>query len=180
MIKLSKYFYNKCEEFANLQVQNSSRLYKHRGEPRVEKIIQDIIVGKLGEVAAYQYLIDRGYKVKKPDFEIYETRRKSYGADLVTDCGLNVHVKSQSQDSRKKYGSSWLFQKSDSLVKLPQDDDYILMVSVENLEADILGIVRAEDLLEVYAEPKVFRYKHTKRALYLDDIIDNDIDMEAL
>ncbi len=56
------------------------------------------------------------------------------------------------------------------------------MVAVDELVAEILGIVLASDLLdnELFEEPKVPRYRHTKHALYLDSIIEKDINLEVL
>ena len=50
-IKISKYNYNKCVDFANKQLKTSAKLYAYRGESKKEKIVYDIIVGKLAELA---------------------------------------------------------------------------------------------------------------------------------
>lgn len=181
-VQLSRYYFNRCVEFAEKQLQTSKHLYAYRGESNLDKMKNDIITGKLGEVAALKYLSDKGYRCTKPDFEIYHGRRKSFDSDLKTKCGWNVHVKSQSAESQKKYGCSWLLQKSDSLVKAPSDSDIILMVSMEGCTAEILGTVLAEDLLRhgLFMEPKVPRYGVTKVALYLDSIKETEINLEVL
>ena len=76
-VKISKYNYNKCVDFANKQLKTSADLYAYRGEAKKEKIVYDIIVGKLAELAVCKFL-----KSSKPDFTIYERRKKSYGPDL--------------------------------------------------------------------------------------------------
>ena len=181
-IKLSNYYYDKCANFADEQLETSKDLYAYRGEHRTKKIREDIIVGKLGEVAAYKYLKARGYDVNKPDFSIYEQFNKSFAADLVTNCGKGIHVKSQGFDSMMRYGASWLLQKRDKLVCKPTDSDFILMVSIKGLEANILGIVSADDLTTngLYDEPRVHRYARTKVALYFDAIKNSGISMEAI
>ena len=109
-IKVSKYNYNKCVDFANKQLKTSKALYTYRGENKKEKIVYDIIVGKLAELAVTKFL-----KCSKPDFTIYERRKKSYSPDLRLG-NLRIHVKGQSEESVKRYGHSWLFQRSDQIV----------------------------------------------------------------
>ena len=172
LIQLNKRNLKKCEEFADAQLDTSKHLYAYRGEKRIEKIRDDIITGKMGELAACKYLKILGYKSNKPDFEIYKGRRKSFEADLITKCGKYIHVKSQGKESLKRYGASWLLQKSDPIVKESLEDHYILMISVCDLEAVVLGICKVSELhsKDLFGEPKVFTYQRTKKALYLSDI----------
>lgn len=181
-IKLSKYYFDKCAKFADEQLETSKDLYNYRGEHRLSKMREDIITGKLGEVAAYKYLKQRGYDVNRPDFTIYERANKSFAADLVTKCGKSVHVKSQGYESMMRYGASWLLQKSDSLVRKPAEEDHVLMVSIRGLEADVLGVVNARDLYKggLYEEPKVSRYAYTKKAIYFDSIKQAGLSLESL
>ena len=181
-VSLSKYYFDKCAKFADEQLETSKDIYAYRGEARLHKMREDIIIGKLGEVAAYKYLKARGFKVNKPDFTIYDRFNKSFAADLITDCGKCVHVKAQGFDSMMRYGASWLLQKSDSLTKRPSEDDHILMVSIKGNEANILGVVRALDLQSfgLFEEPKVFRYAKTKKAIYFDSIKRAGVPLEVL
>ena len=182
IINVSKYYLDKCTDFANKQLETSKNLYAYRGEKNTNKMVEDIIIGKMGEVGVYTYLKDKGYDVNKPDFEIYKGRRKSYAADIISDCGIMVHVKSQSVLSRKRYGSSWLFQMNDSLITLPHASEYVILAAVEGRDVEILASLSAGDMVEyeVYEEPKVPRYRHTKRAIYLDKFKDSGIDLKAL
>mgnify|MGYP000244693808 CR=1 FL=1 len=181
-IELSQYYYDKCAEFADRQLETSKDCYRRRGERRIDVIRHNLITGKLGEIAAYKYMVNHGYKVSKPDFTIYERRNKSFDADLSTDCGINVHVKSQGYDSLMRYGASWLLQKSDKLVKTGGEKEFILMVSMKGLQADVLGVVSVDDLHEheLFEEPKVSRYAHTKKAIYFDSIKQSGISLEAI
>lgn len=181
-LNLSKYYFDKCAKFADAQMESSKDLYIYRGEHRMSKIREDIIIGKLGEVAAYKYLKKRGYDVNKPDFSIYERANKSFAADLVTACGKSVHVKAQGFDSMMRYGASWLLQKTDSLTYLPDEEEYILMVNIRGDEANILGVVSACDMVdhELFEEPKVSRYGQTKCAIYFDSIKQAGISLESL
>ena len=181
-LNISKYYFDKCVKFADAQLETSKDLYSYRGEFRLSKIREDIIIGKLGEVAAYKYLKEKGFKVNKPDFTIYDRFNKSFAADLVTNCGKQIHVKSQSFDSMMRYGSSWLMQKSDSITFAPSFNDFILMVNISKGEANVLGVVSAVDLLSkgLFEEPKVSRYARTKKAIYFDSIKRSNVSLEAL
>ncbi len=181
-IKLSDYYFEKCAKFADDVLESNKDLYSYRGESNVMKMKEDNIYGKLGEIAAYKYMKKRGFDVNKPDFEIYERVNKSYGADLITKCGKNIHVKSQGFKSMMRYGASWLLQKNDKITRNPTEDDYILMVSINANEADVLGVVRVLDLIdnELFEEPKVARYARTKKALYFDSIKNSGISLDSL
>ena len=168
-IKISKYYLDKCRDFAEKQLKGSKDLYAYRGEHNLEKMLEDIVVGKLGECAVYKYLSDRGLYCTRPDFKIYEAKRKSFDADLFCE-NCPVHVKSQSVLSSKRYGSSWLFQKSDSLLKCDTTQEFMAFTKVDGDEVDILGIVRAIDIQDLYGECAVFRYRKTKVALYWDEV----------
>ena len=166
-VKISKYNYNKCVDFATKQLKTSKDLYTYRGENKKEKIVYDIIVGKLAELAVCKFL-----KCSKPDFTIYERRKKSYGPDLRLG-NLRVHVKGQSEESVQRYGHSWLFQRSDQIVRNATPYDIIILtsVSVRKLEVQILKLIRARDINK-WGECKVPQYRHTKVALYLEEIKD--------
>ena len=49
VISISPDIYDKCVVFAKNRVDSSSELYKFRGESRVSKQLEDIVVGTLGE-----------------------------------------------------------------------------------------------------------------------------------
>lgn len=181
-VSLSNYYFDKCRKFADEQLSTSKDMYAYRGEHRLSKMREDIIIGKMGEVAAYKYLKAKGYDVSKPDFTIYERPKKSFDADLVTSCGKNIHVKSQGFDSMMRYGASWLLQKSDKITKTSSCNDFILMVSLKGMIADILGVVSVSDIIQndLYEDPKVSRYAYTKKALYFDSIKHAGISLEAI
>lgn len=179
-VKISKYYLQKCLEFADLQVEGSKNLYAYRGESRVDKIISDIVIGKTAEVGVMTYLKNLGYGCSKPDFSIYERQRKSFDADLYTDCGLQIHVKAQGLVSHKRYGASWLLQKSDKITSKPSTKDYMIMVLVDGQDCTILGVCRVADIVPCLGEPRVPSYRHTKKALYLEDLKVNNVNLSAL
>ena len=166
-VKISKYNYNKCVDFANKQLKPSADLYAYRGEAKKEKMAYDIIVGKLAELAVAKFL-----KCSKPDFTIYERRKKSYSPDLRLG-NLRVHVKGHSEESIQRYGHSWLFQRNDQIVRNATPYDIIILtsVSVRKLEVHILKLIRAREINK-WGECKVPHYRHSKVALYLEEIKD--------
>ena len=166
-VKISKYNYKKCVDFANKQLKTSADLYAYRGEAKKEKMVYDIIVGKLAELGVTKYL-----KCSKPDFTIYERKKKSYSADLRLG-NLRIHVKGQSEESVARYGHSWLFQRTDWNVRkaTPYDVIILTVVSVRKLEVRILKLIRAREINK-WGECKVPSYRHSKVALYLKEIED--------
>lgn len=169
-LKISNLWIRKCEEFADQQLKDSYNLYKHRGEQRIEKMRDDIIVGKLVELAAYKFLKPMFTNLSKPDFTIYERKNKSFSADLYTKA-VSFHVKGQSEQSRKKYGSSFLFQKTDPVIRTPEPNHFIIVgvVDEEKLFVTLLGCISAANMKQYIKEPKNPTYALTKVAVYVDD-----------
>jgi len=145
---------------------NSTTIYKSRGGFKTD----DILIGALGEIAAQRYLIELGYEVGAPDFNIYKRGEKSYAADLHDSLGHCFHVKSQGLKSAKLYGNSYLMQKYDCVVTNATDDDIFVptLVDVDGLEVTFFGILPFKDV--VFGECKVPFLNKTKVAIYLDDM----------
>ena len=177
-ITLSPEIIEKCQKFAEDRLTLSGALYKLRGEQNKAKMIEDIMIGTMGEFGVYAHLKNKGIEVSEPDLKIYEKRKKTFAADLSNE-EIDIAVKSQSQSSIRKYGVSFLFQRSDKLVSSPGNRAYIAFTSVDGSVVEIVGIVKAVDLLPYYAECKVPMYRGTKVALYLKDFQDK-ISLESL
>lgn len=177
-IKINKRDKQKCEEFANESVDSSLGHYKRRGQGNRDKIIQDIITGKLGEIAAYRLLNRNGIHSRQPDFEIYESRKKSFDSDLSCN-EYQFHCKAQTEDSASKYGISWLLQyggqgygHTDKLFKHCSPYDYLIPSMVSDKYVSIYGIIKVATLFEkdLVKLPKLEWFHKTKRAIYFDDI----------
>ena len=170
--------YKLCAEFASKRVGGSADEYKRRGEARISKIEQDILTGALGEHAAYEYLLSKNLKVSEPDLAIYDKKSKSFSADLQAAEGL-FHVKAQTQESADKYGFSWLCQKQDKILKQPKADEFFIFAGVKEDLVDLKAIVLVQDIIdnELISEPKVWKYRHSKVALYLDDILNSNMEL---
>jgi hypothetical protein len=178
--EISSYYQEVCEQFAEDQLSTSKDLYSYRGESRLDKMKDDIITGKMAELAARKFLLELGYSCPKPDFSIYERQNKSYEPDLTTECGLRIHVKSQGLVSYKRYGASWLLQKNDRLTRDPDKKDILIMVLVDEAECEILGSCKVLNLVDHLEEPRVPSYRHTKRALYLTTLKDRGVNLRAI
>ena len=87
---------------------------------------------------------------------------------------IEVHVKSQSLKSEKRYGQSYLFQRSDKLVSSPKVEDVMAFttVDVKNESVEVVGFVNSKIMadLKLYGECEVPRYRHTKVAVYLKEL----------
>lgn len=160
-----------CREFAKKRIKSSKGLYAYRGESKSDKMIQDIVIGTIGEWAIKEYFDLHGMDCTVPDMTIYEKNNKSYNADLLINY-YDVHVKSQGIKSAKLYGNSYLVQRSDKVVKEPSDKDLFAFaeVDLDNNEVRILGFCPAKRM--IYGECKVPRYRHTKKAIYIKDLKD--------
>jgi hypothetical protein len=178
VIKINAKDYGKCLEFAQGQIETSLSHYKRRGQGSQDKIIEDIVTGKLGEIAAYRMLKRHGIYAKEPDFEIYDTRGKSFDAD-ITWKGVNFHCKSQSDDSANKYGTSWILQyggngygHTDKLFKACNDNDFLVPSRVCDNHVILFGIYKIQRLFdqEMIKLPRLKWFQDSKRAIYLEDL----------
>jgi hypothetical protein len=162
-------------------MEGSQKTYFYRGEQNKDKILEDLIIGAYGEWAAYEFLRIQGIKVSKPDMAIYSAADKTFKADLIHK-DYDIHVKSQGLASVKRYGNSWLLQKSDKVVKEPSLRDILLLTNVADKRVQILGLVLAVDLKNegCHEECRVFRYRDTKVALYFDNIKQRGIVLSTL
>jgi hypothetical protein len=166
LIKINQETIEKCTKFAEECV-GTNKYYASRGQSNRAKIVQDIITGKMGEFAAYELLSSKFREVSQPDLEIYHGGRKSHSADITAD-GFLFSVKTQSLDSVKRYGLSWLMEKN-SLSKFA-GHYVILCLQIDDSTILVQNVVPFEAMLSVQAEPRLKHLK-TKAAFYYDDII---------
>lgn len=184
-ISLETSILESSKQFALDRVGLSEDLYRQRGEARKSKMVEDIQVGTMAEWACYEYLrgtARNSTKITKPDTKIYTAKKKSFSPDIVYTLKsgetANFHIKSQTYKSAKAYGASWLFQKTDKLFADPAENDYAIFCLVEDDRVDIVACVQVKDLVQrdLLEEPKVWKYRGTKQAIYLDHVLEADID----
>ena len=149
----------------------TNKYYASRGQSNVEKITADITTGKLGEWAAYELLLSKFPDATKPDLEISRGGKKSHSADLVAG-GHSFSVKTQSLESVKKYGMSWLMEKN-SLDKFT-GHYVILCMEIEKNCILIQNVVQFSDMLACQAEPRLKHLK-SKCAFYYNDMMLKEI-----
>jgi len=172
-----------CEEFALNSVDTHLKHYKARGQVNRDKIIRDIVVGKMGEMAFARHLAcSKIGVVGVADFAIHKGRRKKFSADLEFEsCGVvyPIHVKSQDSISSDKYGDSWLFQwggsgfgHTDKVFKSYSELELFACCKVDGVRVKLHGIYKLKDIFDnnLFKEPKLAWFKNTKKALYLKDI----------
>ena len=172
--KITQGLYEKVEKFAEARM-SSKKLYNYRGKSSDEKIKEDIIIGTLGEWAVYKILKKQGFNCTRPDMKIYETKRKSFKADLrIANLDKDIHVKSQGTKSIRRYGHSWLLQRSDSLVKSPPLNAIMAFTAVdlESRTVQIKGFChpRLIKKMDLFEECKVPMFRMTKVALYMESL----------
>jgi hypothetical protein len=168
-IKINSEDFAKCVEFAHECVNTNMSAYKRRNQGDKNKVISDISVGKIAEIAVHQYLINhKNVTCSYPDFMIYGASKKSFDADLYTK-KYNIHVKSQDIKSSRIYGESWQFQKNDILTHSPNDNDLIILCIVNLDTVEIKRIIAASNLVGKYGLPKN-KNLHDKLTLYYEDI----------
>lgn len=173
IIKLSKKDIDKAKQFAHLRATSSSRShYKFRGGFKYV----DVLSGAMAEIAVFLVLKKKYKSVSPPDFEIYSTKNKSYDADLRTR-NKNYHIKSQTAESRSRYGASWLMQRNDPILAAPTDKDYLIFTNtnIEDGEVEIHGEFLIKDLIASgkVGECKLASFGKTKVAFYLEDLKDD-------
>lgn len=178
VIKFQQRDIERCEEFANQQVHTSISHYRKRKQGNESKIITDITTGKLGEIATHRVLRRHGLHAQAPDFEIYESRQKSFDADITWN-EYAFHCKSQNEESVEKYGISWILQwggrgygHKDKLFTHCGPTDYLVPCTIHDSVARVYGIIPVARLFELnlIKPPRVKWLEDTKRAIYFEDI----------
>lgn len=161
-IEIPQYWVNKCLQFAEDCIESSKALYAYRGASKTDKIKEDIYIGKMGEVGVYLSHKADDKICSKPDFKIYKGRRKSFDADLFMN-ERAIHVKSQSSESARRYGNSWLFQRSDPVYINP-NDDLFYGTMVQDKTVFFIKKCKINELL--FEECKLEWFRKTKIAIY--------------
>jgi len=176
---ISKEDFTKCAKFAKDVIATNS-IYAQRGQTDVARIMLQIITGKMGELAARNYLMGLGKKCSDVDFSITKNG-KSFDADLVTE-NKNVHVKSQDIQSANIFGLSWTFQwggdgKGNVDTKIfntySQTDAVIFcLVNVETLTVEVKAANHVSWLHKnnLFKEPTKENLKGKKKVVFYSDI----------
>ncbi len=170
-----------CLDFAERLIKETKYLYTLRNPQTLKKILNDQVIGKLGEIASYEFLKSKGIITSYPDFNVYKDRSLiSFDADLKNE-EYNFHCKSQSIEQAWKFGLSWTFQYDDkyktgkdSLILRSNDND-ILIVSVVNMKKNIVRVYGAMkcnilNKYNLFKDPISERLKGVKKVAYYVDL----------
>lgn len=160
----SKYQIEQCRLFSEYSVNSSLDQYKKRNQNNKDKIISDIYYGKIAEFMVYNFLSSKSKKLNSPDLNIYSKYKKSFDADLVVD-GINIHVKSHKVNSN--FPVSWLFQKSDPLVRSINKD--LLALVVLDKDSSYMYMHKSSDI--EFDEPMKDSLKFSKVCVYEKKIL---------
>lgn len=168
-----------AEKFAQMSLSGVKSSYQ-TSLNAVDIIAENIRIGKLGEIAAYLTLRQDYDIIKKPDFTVYPSNQKNWDADLKISPKLkpsiiNLHIKTQSTQSRERYTKSWAFQcgkyRKDKLLSAPKENDWVCLVSQTNVaEFKLELMVPFSEVKDLFREPKISAYASEKKILYWDDI----------
>lgn len=178
IINIKKQWIEKAAEFAEKSIGTNIGIYAKRNQFNPEKGKADNRNGKIGEIVAHSFLLPKFPDITTPDFEVYAAKNKSWAKDLSSTKANKVFgVKSQTIESAKKYGESWVFQNEDAGVhgKTDKSDDgnFILFVLLDLTEK--LGYVRAAVKVKWIHENGLFKpmklaHLTSKKAVYYDDL----------
>lgn len=172
--------FERCVNFSN---EIDTSFYSRRNQDNNEKRKKDQLIGKLGEILSYNYLINKIKDLSYPDFNIYDKKNKSWDFDLK-GIGFNIHVKSQDISQSKKYGESWIFQAGGKYKGYDKEifdkispNQFICfcIIDLDKNFGKIKSICKLEHLHEnnLFKLPKVVRLQEmNKLAVYFDDLGD--------
>jgi hypothetical protein len=147
--------------------------YRDSHQLTKKKIHDDHFISKVGEEAVCLVFEARGCEVQGPDYTVYETKQKSWAADLRIN-SLEVAVKTQRRSAANRYGLSWTFQDSprrrDPILSMPEA--WVCLVVFEDLKPETGCVVyplrRVKQL--IFEPPRLSRLAGTKQAVYLETL----------
>lgn len=141
--------------------------YSRRNQVDKQKIVEDHFVGKLGEAAVEFVLQTMGIEVGAPDYEIYESRRKSWDSDLFIG-DLGIAVKTQKLTTAYRFGLSWTFHFEDPILQQPEAIVYYVVYNDQI--GNWLTVFPGKKIKDtVFGSPAKDILKNVKRVVYGKD-----------
>ena len=128
-------------------------------------------VGKMGELIACDWLRKKGYNCSDPDFTIYSGRNKSWDSDMYissSDGKFKLACKTQDEESARRYGRSWIFQKgghgyghTDPVIQKGESLSVFVSLDLKQEKAEVMGPFRMCDMRPLFkARPPVPSWHH--------------------
>jgi hypothetical protein len=161
---LSEYQVEQCKLFSQHSFSTSTAKYSERNQNDIQKIQTDIFFGKTAEFMVYNYLNQKQKNPTTPDLNIYSATKKSFDADISTE-NAKIHVKSHKVNNN--FPVSWVFQKSDPLITHKDENNYLALVVLDNI--NYMYIINVNDA--VFKEPLKESLKNNKVCIYEKDLI---------
>lgn len=159
----SRYWYFlrlECFKFA--EKVKPTNIY-HEFQSNGDFILRQIAWGKFGEwLIAFE--LDLLGECSEPDMKIYAAKKKSFDADLTLN-GVDVHCKTTTVTSAKRWGESWCFKAQDPLLKNPEGFISLCTIDTEKEMAKTYGPFEAKLIVPLLEEPKAPNQKGKVRIL---------------
>jgi hypothetical protein len=176
-----KGYWHKCRLYAENEFETVKQTRAQRGQTNPDRIKHQTAVGKMGELIACDWLRMQGLNCTSPDFTIYNGRKKSWDSDMhiiaINSSKFKVACKTQDEESARKYGRSWIFQKgghgyghTDPVIQKGESLSVFVSLDLKNEHAEVKGPFRMCDMRPLFKEPRIERLKFSKAALYWEDM----------
>lgn len=174
-----KGYWHKCRLYAENEFETVKQTRAQRGQTNPTRIKHQTAVGKMGELIACDWLRMQGFNCTSPDFTIYSGRKKSWESDMhiIAHEKFKVACKTQDEESARKYGKSWIFQKgghgyghTDPVIQKGESLSVFVSLDLKNEHAEVQGPFRMCDMRPLFKEPRIERLKFSKAALYWEDM----------
>lgn len=172
-------YWHKCRLYAEEEFSTVQKTRQQRGQSNPRRIIHQTAVGKMGELMACDYLRGLGYECSDPDFQVYKARQKSWDSDmyLTLTHRHKVACKAQDEESARRFGQSWIFQKgghgfghTDPVIQKGESLSVFVSLNLKEKTAEVRGPFRMCDLRPLFKPPRIERLRFSKVALYWEDM----------
>lgn len=144
--------------------------YSDHNQHDKDRIINQIIIGRVGEIGTVKVYAGLGCAVVGPDWSVYEGVMKSWEPDLAIN-QIPVHVKAQGWIESRKYGTSWMFSadpngRYDPVIH--ELEAYLSLTVVGQYYVQVYPMVQVKDV--EFKPPQLKHLVDKKLCVYLVDV----------
>ena len=155
----------KCFRFAIEVTKKTKHYYQKRNQyARTEKLIFDMFIGKLAEVAVWSMMIDEDKECTSPSFKITDYGDSGDLKIIKENEIITLHIKCVRHDSPVK--DSWLIETKE-LEHLGENDYFALCKYYEPDEIEIMKVISSAKIN--WQKPRNASLS-SKSACYLDNL----------
>jgi hypothetical protein len=111
--------FSKSLSFAQNSIDTNIDQIAARGQDPAEKerILRQIMMGKLGEEVTYHAYAPHFPNLNSPDYTVYHKKDKSWEEDLIDPvANVRLAVKTKRVQDANKWGASWIFELTDKKI----------------------------------------------------------------